>query len=187
MVLINAAENTPKALNTTTPVGTGLRSRFVAGSGTQQQHRDVTARRRVFHGDTAGAEQRLLRFQVETEAAETELQAERTANAQLQVAQLATEMAELQARAALAEEALASSRQRLHDLHRQSTSTPTSPKSPRSSHGSPRVRSPSPPTDFAALLQRSNTLQQQAAGQRREDEQRREEYRQHREDATPRG
>ena len=91
-------------------------------------------------------------------------------------------MAELLARTAAAEEALASSRQRLHDLHRQSTSPHTPPKSPRSGHGSPRVRSPSPPSDFAALLQLSNTLQQQAAGQRREDEQQRSEDEQRRAD-----
>ena len=42
----------------------------------------------MIQGDTAGAEQRLLRFQLETETAETELQAERTARAQLQVTQL---------------------------------------------------------------------------------------------------
>ena len=177
MVLINTFENAPQTLNTTTPVGTGLRSRFMASSGTQPQHRDVTARRRIIQGDTAGAEQRLLRFQLETETAETELQAERTASAQLQVTQLATAMAELQARTAAAEEALASSRQRLHDLQRQSTSPRTPPKSPCSSHGSTRVRSPSPPTDFAALLQLSNRLQQQAAGQLSEDEQRRADHR----------
>ena len=59
----------------------------------QYQPRDVTIRRRVIQGDAADAEQ-LRRFQIETETAETELQAERTANAHLQVAQLATEIAE---------------------------------------------------------------------------------------------
>ena len=88
MVLINTSENAPQILNTTRPVETDLRSRFVGGSGTQPQHRDVNARRRMIQGDTAGAEQRLLRFQLETETAETELQAERTARAQLQVTQL---------------------------------------------------------------------------------------------------
>ena len=33
MVLINTFENAPQTLNITTPVGTGLRSRFVASSG----------------------------------------------------------------------------------------------------------------------------------------------------------
>ena len=56
----------------------------------------------MIQGDKAGAEQRLLRFQLETETAEIELQAERTASAQLQVAQLAAAMAELQARTAAA-------------------------------------------------------------------------------------
>ena len=115
------------------------------------QPRDITTRRRVIQGDAAGAE-KLRRFQIETETAETELQAERTANAQLQAAQLPTEMADLQARTSVAEEALASSRQRLHALHRQPTPPPTS------SHSSPRVRSPSPTRDFAAFMQLSNIL-----------------------------
>jgi len=113
LVVTNTSDNAPQTLYSTTPVGSGLRSRFMTSSGTQ--HRDVTARRRVIQDETAGAEQ-LRRFQIETETAETELRAERTANAQLQVAQLATEMAELQARTSVAEEALASSRRRLQDL-----------------------------------------------------------------------
>ena len=58
----------------------------------------------MIQGDSASAEQR-RRFQIETETAENEVQAERTANAQLQVAQLATEMAELQARTSIADAA----------------------------------------------------------------------------------
>ena len=50
IVLINTFENAPQTLNTATPVGTGLRSRFVAGRGTQPQHRDITARRRMIQG-----------------------------------------------------------------------------------------------------------------------------------------
>ena len=135
---------------------------------------------RVIQGDAAGAEQ-LLWFQVETETAETELLAEKTAmasaNAELQVAQLATEMAELQARTSVAEEALASSHQLLHALHMQSTPPPTTPKSPHSSHSSPGVRRPSPTNDFAALLQLSNTLQQQAADHHHDDERHRANHR----------
>ena len=113
-----------------------------------RQWNAATAPRR--HSTLAGVpgrqSRRLQWFQIETETAEAELAAERTASAQLQFAQLATVMAESQARSAIAESP-ASSRQRLHDLHRQSTPPPTLPKSPRSSRGSPRVRSPSPPTD----------------------------------------
>ena len=138
LVLINTSDNAPQSLYTTTPVGSGLRSRFATSSGLQHRPRDVTTRRRVIQGDSAGAEQLRLQFQIEMETAENEVRAERTANAQLQVAQLATEMAELQARTSIAEEALASSRQRLHVLHRQSTPPPTTPKSPHSSHSSPR-------------------------------------------------
>ena len=122
LVVTNTSDNAPQTLYSTTPVGSGLRSRFIMMTSSGTQHCDVTARRRVIQDETAGAEQ-LRRFQIETETAETELRAERTAYAQLHVAQLATEMAELQARTSesVAEEALASSRQRLHDLHRQST------------------------------------------------------------------
>ena len=139
LVLINASAKVPRSLYTTTPVGSGLRSRFSVSSGMQHQPRDVTTRRRVIQGDAAGAEQP-RRFQIETVTAETELQAERTADAQLPVAQLATEMVELQARTSVAAEALASCRPRLHVLHRQSTT----PKSPHSNRSPPRVRWPSP-------------------------------------------
>ena len=141
LVLINASAKVPRSLYTTTPVGSGLRSRFSVSSGMQHQpeQRDVTTRRRVIQGDPTGAEQPRL-FRIETESAETELQAERTADAQLPVAQLATEMVELQARTSVAAEALASCRPRLHVLHRQSTT----PKSPHSNRSPPRVRWPSP-------------------------------------------
>ena len=135
-------QRSPPALHTT-PVGSGLRLRFATSSGLQHQPRDVITRRRVIQGDSTGAEQ-LRQFQIETETTENEVQAERTANAQLQVAQLATEMAELRARTSIAEEALASSRQLLHVLHRQSAPPPTTPTSlsPHSSHSSPLVLSP---------------------------------------------
>ena len=143
LVLINTSDNAPQSLYTTTPAGSGLRLRFATSSGLQHQPRDVITRRRVIQGDSTGAEQ-LRQFQIETETTENEVQAERTANAQLQVAQLATEMAELQARTSIAEEALASSRQLLHVLHRQSAPPPTTPTSlsPHSSHSSPLVLSP---------------------------------------------
>ena len=40
MVLINTFENAPQTLNTTTPVGTGLRSRFVAA---ERSHSTATS------------------------------------------------------------------------------------------------------------------------------------------------
>ena len=74
--LINTSDNAPQSLYTTTAVGFCLRSRFAASSGMQHQPRDITTRRRVIQGDAAGPEQ-LRRFQIETETAETESQAER--------------------------------------------------------------------------------------------------------------
>ena len=64
LVVTNTSDNAPQTLYSTTPVGSGLRSRFMTSSGTQ--HCDVTARRRVFQGDTASAKQLCL-LQIEKE------------------------------------------------------------------------------------------------------------------------
>ena len=181
-LVTNSLDNAPQMIDTSTPLRSGLRARFGVGSGIQQQRHDVTERRRVVQLDTASAAQRLIRFQTETELAETELQAERmqieSAETELRAErlaitrlQMATERAELEARKAAAEETLASSRQRSYDLSRR-TSTP-SQKSPRSDPDSPRVRSPSPTAGMAAMLQ----IFERRDEQRREDERRREDQR----------
>jgi hypothetical protein len=84
------------------------------------------------------------------------------------ISRMETEIAELAARKAAAETALAQSHQRA------SLSPPRERFSPR--------RSPSPPTEVAALLQLFQMQQQQAADQRREDDRRREDQEQRRED-----
>jgi len=129
--------------------------------------------------------QRLLRFQLETEAAEAELWTEGMMIRRLQLEterlRIETEMAELEARKAAAETATANSRQRLHDtgvmMEMESTpsrgSGPPSPaKSPQHSPRSIRARSTSPLTEVTTLLQLFQAQQQQAADQRREDQRR---------------
>ena len=86
----------PQMRNTPTSNRSGLRARLVSGSGIHLQN--ITERRQMFSSDTFPSppsdEQRLL-FQIETEAAEAEVRAERTAILRLQ---LETERAELDAR-----------------------------------------------------------------------------------------
>ena len=89
---------------------------------------NITDRLQMFSSDTFPSppsdEQQLL-FQIETEAAEAEVRAERTAILRLQIE---TERAEVNARKAAAEEALATSRHRIRELTR-GTPSPTSPRS----------------------------------------------------------
>ena len=113
-----------------------------------------------------------LRFQLATEAAETEVREERVALLRLA---LETERAELDARKAMAEEIMAQSHQRVVDLQRPFPAVPDRhPSSTRSSPRSPGARSPSPTIEVATLLQMFQAQQQQAADQRRADERHRE-------------
>ena len=89
------------------------------------------------------SDEQRLRFQIETEAAEAEVRAERTAIFRLKIE---TERAELDARKAAAEEALATTRHRIHELTR-GTPSPTSPRSRNRAPSYPLVRSPSPPLE----------------------------------------
>ena len=105
-------------------------------------------------------EHRLLQLQNDTDAA-----AQR-----MVISRMETEMAELDARKAAAEAALAESHQRTRAWERESAGnlgTSPSPSPPRARR-SPR-RSPSPTTEVAALLQLFQMQQQQAADQRREE------------------
>jgi hypothetical protein len=89
------------------------------------------------------------------------------------ISQMETEIAELDSRKAAAEAELAQSHQRTRALERESTgalgaSGSSSLSAPRERR-SPR-RSPSAPTEIAALLHLFQMQQQQAADQRREDD-----------------
>ena len=77
--------------------------------------------------------------------------------------QIETVWAELEARKAAAEEALATSRHRIRELTR-GTPSPTFPRSPQRPPSSPRLRSPLEVTTLPHLLQ---AQQQQATDQHR--------------------
>jgi len=181
-LVANIFEHAPQTLDPTTPARSGLRARLVGGSGLRQQNiTERSDRRRIVNADTLPSppsEAQRMRFQIETETAEAEIRAEQLAILRLQ---MQTERAELDARKAAAEESLAGSRRRIDDMNRRTPSS-SPPKSPARSSSSPRVRSPSPPLEIAALLHMFHAQQQQAADQRREDDLRREEQEQRRED-----
>jgi hypothetical protein len=163
----------PPTLETVSPARPGILARFFGSSGTrQQQERHITERRRGFISDTVPSapsdEQRLLQLQINSEAAEQ----------MMVISRMETEIAELDARKAAAEAALAQSHQRTRALERESTGDlGASPSlSPPRERRSPR-RSPSPPTEIAALLHLFQMQQQQVADQNREDDHRREDQR----------
>ena len=172
----NTFEHAPNTLETTTPERSGLRARSVGSSGLRQQPRNITERRRMVNADILptppSAEQR-LRFQLATEAAEAEVHAERMAILRLT---METERAELDARKAAAEEALATSQQRLIDMQRPVPASYDMP-SPQRSPSSTRARSPSPTLEVTTLLQLLQAQQQQAMDQRRADDRLREDQR----------
>ena len=171
-------DNAPPALDTATPARSGFLARLFGSNGPQQQEeRYITDRRRAVGSDAVptspSEEQRLLQLRINAEATEQRMVTFR----------METEIAELDARKAAAEAALAQSHQRTHALERESADNlGISPSpSPPCGRRSPR-RSPSPPSEVAALLQLFQQQQQQAADreQRREerrDEQRREDRR----------
>ena len=91
--------------------------------------------------------------------------------------QMETEIAELDARRELVEAALAQSHQRTHALERESAGNIRASPSPLREGRSSR-RSPSPPSEVAALMQLFQQQQQQAADrEQRHEEQRREDRR----------
>ena len=166
-------DNAPPALDTTStsPARPGILARFFGSSGTRHpEERHITERRRGPISDTVPSapseEQRLIQLQMDTAAAEQ----------RMIISRMETEIAELDARKAAAEAALAQSHQQNRALERASAGNRgASPSlSPPRERRSPR-RSPSPPTEVAALLQFLHM-------QRREDEQRREDQEQRREE-----
>ena len=95
-LVTNTLENAPQMLDTPTSNRSGLRARLVVGSGIHQQN--ITKRLQMFSSDrlpSPPSDEQPLLFQIETEAAEAEVRAERTAILRLQ---LETERAELDAR-----------------------------------------------------------------------------------------
>ena len=173
-----SVDNAPPALDTATPTRPGIIASFFGSSGTRHQEEGhITERLRRTSPDalpsSTSEEQRLLQFRIDTEAAE-----QRMANCRME-----TEMTELDAKKAAAEAALEQSRQWTRALEQESSGNlGTSPcPSPPRERRSPR-RSPSPPTEVAALLKLFQMQQQQAADQRREDDRRREDQEQRRED-----
>ena len=151
--------NAPHALDTATPARIGFLSRLFGSNGRrQQEERYITDRRRAVSPDAGSAspseEQRLLQLQINAEATEQRMITFR----------METEIAELDARKAAAEAALAQAHQRAHALERESADNlGGSPRSsPPRGRRSPR-RSPSPPLEVAALLQLFQRQQQQAA------------------------
>ena len=153
-------------------------ARFFGSSGTRQQEEGhITERRRRPSPDAVPSspseEQRLLLLRIDTEAEEQ----------RMSICRIETEIAELDAKKAVAEAALAQSRQWTRALEPESAGTlGTSPgPSPPRERRSPR-RSPSRPIEVAALLIFFQMQQQQAADQRREDDRRREDQDQRREE-----
>ena len=174
--------NAPPALDTATPARIGFLSRLFGSNGLRQQPEEesyITDRRRAVGPGAVSAspseDQRLLQLQISAEATEQRLITSR----------METEIAELDARKAAVEAALAQSHQRTHALERESTDNLGASRSPsppcEGLRRSPR-RSHSPQSEVAALMQLFQQQQQQAADreQRREerrDEQRREDRR----------
>jgi len=104
-------DNAPPTLETASPARPGILARFFGSSGTrQQQERHITERRRGFISDTVPSapseEQRLLQLQINSETAEQ----------RMVISRMEAEIAELDARKAAAEEALAQSHQRTRAL-----------------------------------------------------------------------
>ncbi len=109
-------DNAPPTLETASPARPGILARFFGSSGTrQQQERHITNRRRGFISDTVPSapsdEERLLQLQINSEVAEQ----------MMVISRMETEIAELDARKAAAEAALAQSHQRTRALEREST------------------------------------------------------------------
>ena len=108
-------DNAPPALDTATPARSGFLARLFGSNGPrQQEERYITDRRRAVGPDAVPAspseEQRLLQLQINAEATEQRMVTFR----------METEIAELDARKAAAEAALAQSHQRTHALERES-------------------------------------------------------------------
>ena len=163
-LILTPEDNAPPDTDTTTPARSGILARLFGSSGTRQQDMHITERRQLPGRDAVPSspsdEQRLLQLQNDTDAA-----AQR-----MVISRMETEMAELDARKAAAEAALAESHQRTRAWERESAGnlgTSPSPSPPRARR-SPRS-SPSPTTEVAALLQLFQMQQQQAADQRREE------------------
>ena len=163
-LVLTPEDNAPPDTDTTTPARTGILARLFGSSGTRQQDMHITERRQLPGRDAVPSspsdEQRLLQLQNDTD----------TAAQRMVISRMETEMAELDARKAAAEAALAESHQRTRAWERESAGnlgTSPSPSPPRARR-SPR-RSSSPPTEVAALLQLFQMQQQQAADQRREE------------------
>ena len=152
-------ENAPPALDTATPARAGLFATLFGSNGPRRQaESNITDRRRAVDPDAPPAstsgEQQLLQLQMNAAAAEQRLVTSR----------METELAELDARKAAAEAALAQSRHRTHASEQGSAANSggsPSPSPPRERR-SPR-RSPSPPSEVAALLQLFQQPQQYAA------------------------
>ena len=107
-------DNAPPALDTATPARSGFLARLFGSNGPrQQEERYITDRRRAVGPDAVPAspseEQRLLQLRINAEATEQRMVTFR----------METEIAELDARKAAAEAALAQSHQRTHALERE--------------------------------------------------------------------